>query len=55
MWTIGKTRSALYRTARLLGDAQAVRHGRVGRRTANRTLGRITGRAIRRVTRGIRW
>jgi len=33
-------RSALYRIARLMGDANAVRRGRVGRRVANKIIGR---------------
>jgi hypothetical protein len=33
-------RSALYRLARFLGDIQAVRTGRIGRRLVNRWLGR---------------
>jgi hypothetical protein len=33
-------RSALYRLARLLGDAQAVRRGRIGRRIVNKVIGR---------------
>lgn len=44
-FTIGKFRSTLYLMARLLGDVQAVRQGRVGRRIAARTLGKASGRA----------
>jgi hypothetical protein len=39
-------RSFLYRLARLLGDAQAVRRGRVAERAHNRLLGRLLSRFI---------
>lgn len=44
--TINKTRSALYTIAKLLGDYQAVRRGRVGRRVGRRIAGKITGRGL---------
>lgn len=49
--TLSRFRSALYRTARLLGDAQAVRNGTVGRRLERRLLGRLFGRLIGWLTR----
>jgi hypothetical protein len=42
-------RSFLYLLARLLGDYQAIKSGRVGRRVARRVVGKGTGRAIGRV------
>lgn len=54
-WTIGKTRRVGYGLMRLLGDVNSVRRGRIGQRVANRALGRVAGRAIRGLTRGIRW
>jgi hypothetical protein len=42
-----KTRGLLYRLARLLGDYQAVRRGRIGRRISRRVAGRATGRTLR--------
>lgn len=44
----GKTimRSWLYWLARLLGDIEAVRRGRVGKRIARRLAGRVVGRAL---------
>ena len=39
-------RSFLYFLARLLGDANAVKRGRVGRRVGRRVAGRITGRGL---------
>ena len=49
--SIAKTRSYLYRIARLLGDIEAVRRGRVGRRIGRRITGRATGRALRKLFR----
>ncbi len=43
------TRSLLYRLARLLGDVNAVKKGRVGRRIGRRAAGRTTGRALRKL------
>ena len=42
-------RSSLYLLARLLGDYQAVKNGRVGRRIARRLAGRVTGKALGRI------
>jgi hypothetical protein len=42
-------RSFLYALARLLGDVNAVRRGRVGRRIARRIAGKATGRALGRL------
>ena len=44
-------RSLLYLVARLLGDVNAVRRGRIGQRIARRLAGRATGRALRRMLR----
>lgn len=48
---IPNTRSWLYRTARLLGDVDAVKKGRTGRRVGRRVAGRGTGRLLRRLLR----
>ncbi|MDI3309541.1 MAG: hypothetical protein QJR07_20915 [Acetobacteraceae bacterium] len=45
----GSFRSALYALARLLGDVNAVKKGKVGRRIARRAAGKLTGRAMRRL------
>ncbi|MBS3933490.1 MAG: hypothetical protein KGZ35_03965 [Truepera sp.] len=45
---MNKTRSFLYWLARLLGDVNAVKRGRVGQRITRRVAGRMTGRAFRR-------
>jgi hypothetical protein len=49
--SINRTRSQLYLLARLLGDVQAVRTGRVGKRVGRRIVGRATGRGIGRLFR----
>jgi hypothetical protein len=49
--SIGKTRGALYRLARILGDVQAVKKGRVGKRIGRRVVGRHVGRGMGRLFR----
>jgi len=44
-------RSSLYLLARLMGDINAVKKGRVGRRIGRRIAGRVTGRALGRLFR----
>lgn len=44
-------RTFLYRLARLMGDVQAIRRGRMGQRMSRRAVGRMTGRALRRLFR----
>jgi len=39
-------RSALYTIARLMGDVNAVKKGKVGKRVARRGAGKITGRGL---------
>ena len=39
-------RSKLYLVAKLMGDYNAVKKKRIGRRVARRAAGKITGRAI---------
>lgn len=41
-------RSFLYWLARLLGDVNAVKRGKIGRRIGRRAAGKVTGRALRR-------
>lgn len=42
-------RAILYFVARLMGDVNAVRRGRVGRRIGRRLAGKVTGRVFRRI------
>jgi hypothetical protein len=44
--SVARTRSLLYSVARFLGDYQAVKNGRVGKRIARRAAGRVTGRGL---------
>lgn len=46
MSKITKIRSALYTTAKVLGDVSAVKEGKVGKRVKNRVLGKITGKLL---------
>lgn len=46
---ISQLRSILYGSARLLGDVNAVRKGKVGRRVKNRVLGRAASRILRKL------
>ena len=43
---ISKIRSALYKTAKFLGDVDSVKKNRVGKRVANRLAGKATGRSL---------
>lgn len=47
--SIGKMRGFLYTLARLLGDANAVKKGKVGKRIARRAAGKTTGRTLRKL------
>jgi hypothetical protein len=42
--SVNKTRGFLYLLAKLLGDFQAARKGRVGKRIGRRAAGRATGK-----------
>lgn len=42
-------RSTLYLIARLLGDVNAVKKGRITRRVGRRVAGKATGRALGRI------
>ena len=44
-------RSMLYALARLMGDYQAVKKGRVGRRVVGCAAGKLTGRGLGRLFR----
>jgi hypothetical protein len=49
--SISSTRSLLYTLARLLGDVNAVKKGKVGKRVGRRLVGKATGRGLRRLFR----
>jgi len=42
-------RGWLYFFARILGDINAVKKGKVGRRIGRRAVGKLTGRGLRRL------
>lgn len=48
---LNSTRGLMYKLARILGDVQAVRRGRVGRRVGRRVAGRATGKGLGRLFR----
>ncbi|MBM7631081.1 hypothetical protein [Geomicrobium sediminis] len=50
--SLNKTRNKLYKAARILGDVNAVKKGRVGRRVARRAAGRVTGRGLGKLFKG---
>jgi hypothetical protein len=43
---MGSTRGILYKLARLMGDVNAVKKGKVGRRIARRAAGKAVGRSL---------
>ena len=49
--SIGKLRSLLYKTARILGDINAVKRGTVKKRIANRVIGKVSGRLTGKASR----
>ena len=49
MMTLSKLRGLLYKTARVLGDVQAVRRGRIIKRLHNRIVGRLSGKLLGRI------
>jgi len=51
--TIGKTRSGLYKSARVLGDVNAVVRGTVTQRIVSRGLGFLTGTLLGKLMRAI--
>lgn len=44
-------RSLLYALARILGDVNAIKKGRVGKRIVRRVTGKVTGRALGKILR----
>ncbi|TWI57918.1 hypothetical protein IQ10_01247 [Halalkalibacter nanhaiisediminis] len=47
--SIGKVRTFLYKTARLLDDINAVRCGKIKQRIKRRIVGKIMGRQMRKI------
>lgn len=44
--TLNKVRGMLYKTARIMGDIQAVKHNKIGKRILRRMAGKATGRLL---------
>ncbi|MEG7380104.1 hypothetical protein V5785_12360 [Bacillus subtilis] len=44
---INKIRSALYKSARILGDVNAAKNGTLGKRIARRATGKATNKLLR--------
>lgn len=51
--TIGKTRSALYKTARILGDVNAVKRGTIPQRVVSRYVGGFFSQFLGAIVRSI--
>ena len=51
--TIGKIRSILYKTAKILGDINAVKRGKIGQRTTNRLIGKTSSRINSKISKSI--
>lgn len=49
--SIGKIRSGLYKTGKVLGDVNAVKRGTVGKRVTARIGGNITSRVLNKIIR----
>ncbi len=47
--TLSQFRSKLYRSARLLGDVNALRRGTILARAVRRIAGKLAARALRRI------
>ncbi len=47
--SINKTRGFLYKLSRLLGDVNAVKRGKVGKRIVRRAAGKSTGKMLRKM------
>jgi hypothetical protein len=45
--TLAKVRGAMYKGAKALGDVQAVRKKKVGKRVARRVAGKVASRVLR--------
>ncbi len=50
--TISKARSALYKSAKVMGDVSAVKNGKITKRVTNRVVGNVSGKLASRVSKG---
>ena len=49
MGLISKVRTGLYKSAKVLGDVDAVKKGKVGKRVKSRITGKIAGETLKKV------
>jgi hypothetical protein len=49
MGLFSKARKILYNTAKALGDAEAIKKGKIGKRVKNRILGKIAGKILKKL------
>jgi hypothetical protein len=47
--SISKIRKALYTSAKALGDVDAVKKGKVGKRVKNRITGKLAGKVLKKL------
>ena len=52
--SIGKIRSYLYKSGKVLGDVNAIKRGTMAHRLATRVSGKITSRFISAITRNLK-
>ena len=51
--TIGKTRSTLYKTSKIIGDINSIKRRTLGKRVTNRVVGKMSGRLSSAISRSI--
>lgn len=52
--TIGKSRALIYRTARILGDINAVKRGDISKRVGMRIIGKVSAKMINSIAKAVR-
>lgn len=52
-FTIGKARQKLYKTAKVLGDVNALNNHKIKQRVSNRLIGKISARLTSKITKKI--
>jgi len=48
--TIGKIRTVMYKSAKILGDLKAIKTNKIAQRVSNRLLSKFSGRIIHNLT-----
>ena len=52
--SIGKTRSFLYKSGKILGDISAVKRGSISHRLATRISGKVASRLINKISNNVK-